>query len=96
MNSTCSLNDEQQQLIARLCAASLGISPQKFRQKWDISYQQMADICHCTPGTVQRWFERGRNYRRPSQYSCFKLAIADWLLENYQDIPQELLARILS
>ncbi|MGQ4648117.1 helix-turn-helix domain-containing protein [Lyngbya aestuarii] len=88
MNNPRPLEQREQELINRLCQVQLGISPRLFRSKWDVNYEQLAAICHCTIGTVTRWFARGDNYRRPGTYPCLKLKLADLLLEHYQEIPE--------
>ncbi|MBD2014101.1 helix-turn-helix domain-containing protein [Microcoleus sp. FACHB-53] len=89
MSNPRSLEQREVELIALLSHTQLGISPRTFLTKWDVNYEQLAAICHCTIGTVTRWFARGENYRRPGTYPCLKLKLADLLLENYQDIPEE-------
>jgi hypothetical protein len=41
--------------------------------------------------TVRGWFRRGGNYRRPRATDMRHLALMDFLLEHYEDIPPELL-----
>jgi hypothetical protein len=89
MSNPRPLEQREVELIALLSHTQLGISPRTFLSKWDVSYEQVAAICHCTIGTVTRWFARGDNYRRPGAYPCLKLKLADLLLENYQDIPED-------
>ena len=91
MHNPHRLGQSELELIARLSSTQLGISPRTFISKWDVTYEQVASICHCTIGTVNRWFGRGHNYRRPGVYPCLKLKLADLLLENYREIPAELL-----
>ncbi len=89
MSNPRPLEQREVELIALLSHTQLGISPRTFVSKWDVNYEQLAAICHCTIGTVTRWFSRGDNYRRPGAYPCLKLKLADLLLENYHDIPEE-------
>ena len=89
MSNPRPLEQREVELIALLSHTQLGISPRTFLSKWDVNYEQLAAICHCSIGTVTRWFARGDNYRRPGAYPCLKLKLADLLLENYQDIPEE-------
>jgi len=84
------LRQRELELINHLSYSQLGISPRTFLSKWDVTYEQVASICHCSTGTVARWFARGNNYRRPGAYPCLKLKLADLLLENYPNIPKEL------
>lgn len=89
MNNPRRLGQSELELIDRLSQTQLGIAPRTFLSKWDMTYEQLAAICHCTIGTVTRWFARGDKYRRPGVYPCLKLKLADLLLENYPDIPEE-------
>lgn len=89
MSNPRPLEQREVELITLLSHTQLGISPRTFLSKWDVNYEQLAAICHCSIGTVTRWFARGDNYRRPGSYPCLKLKLADLLLENYQDIPEE-------
>jgi hypothetical protein len=89
MSNPRPLGQSEIELLERLSQTQLGISPRTFLIKWDVNYEQLAAICHCTIGTVTRWFARGNNYRRPSVYPCLKLKLADLLLENYREIPEE-------
>lgn len=84
------LGQSERELIERLSQTQFGIAPRTFQSKWDVTYEELAAICHCTIGTVTRWFARGDNYRRPGVYPCLKLKLADLLLEHYQEIPEEL------
>lgn len=89
MSNPRPLEQREVELIALLAHTQLGISPRTFLSKWDVNYEQVATICHCSIGTVARWFARGDNYRRPGAYPCLKLKLADLLLENYREIPEE-------
>lgn len=40
--------------------------------------------------TVRRWFIRGRYYRRPTSIDLRHLAIVDFLLEHFEEIPEPL------
>ncbi|HEY9901552.1 MAG TPA: hypothetical protein V6D43_03845 [Candidatus Sericytochromatia bacterium] len=51
----------------------------------------IAFICSRSMSTVRGWFRRGGNYRRPRQTDMRHLALMDFLLEHYEDIPPELL-----
>ncbi|HAX77077.1 MAG TPA: hypothetical protein DCY88_14880 [Cyanobacteria bacterium UBA11372] len=47
-------------------------------------------ICSRSPTTVQRWFKRDRNYRSPKRCDLYDLALMDFLLEHFEEIPTEL------
>jgi len=40
---------------------------------------------------VRGWFRRGANYRRPQPADMRHLALMDFLLEHYEEIPEQLL-----
>jgi hypothetical protein len=46
--------------------------------------------------TVRCWFRRGKNYRRPQPSDLRHLALMDFLLEHYEDIPEQLLNALCS
>ncbi len=68
----------------------LGLSPQRFRSKWSFTHEQIASICHRSVSHVHFWFVRGSNYRRPSPDDLRHLAVMDFLLEHFDDIPAQL------
>ncbi len=41
--------------------------------------------------TVRRWFRRGGNYRHPHPSDLRHLALMDFLLEHFEEIPTALL-----
>jgi hypothetical protein len=61
MSNLRPLEQREVELIALLSHTQLGISPRTFVSKWDVNYEQLAAICHCSIGTVTRWFARGNN-----------------------------------
>ncbi|GET42478.1 helix-turn-helix domain-containing protein [Microseira wollei] len=85
------LTARQQTLIDFYGYCTLGMTPQQFYAKWQVTHEDMAFICSRSTSTVRRWFKRGVNYRRPKSTDLRHLALMDFLLEQYQDIPPELL-----
>ena len=67
------------------------LSPQHFYAKWAVSYEQIGYICWRDPTTVRRWFAKGRSYRAPNTCDLHHLALMDFLLERYEEIPTFLL-----
>ncbi len=59
--------------------------------KWQVNHEVIAFICSCSVSTVRGWFRRGRNYRRPRATDMRYLALMNFILEHYEDIPHELL-----
>jgi hypothetical protein len=70
------LGQQELELIRLYANCQLGMSPRAFEAKWNVtrsalrssaSLSQMAAICQCSLGTVQRWFERGNNFSPPTR-----------------------------
>ncbi|RUT03861.1 hypothetical protein DSM106972_047750 [Dulcicalothrix desertica PCC 7102] len=68
-----------------------GMAPQQFYSKWDVSYEQIALICCRSDSTVRGWFRSGNNKRYPTFNDRRHLALLDFLLEHFEEIPQALL-----
>ncbi|MBD2070256.1 helix-turn-helix domain-containing protein [Leptolyngbya sp. FACHB-671] len=84
------LHQREQELIRLYSRCRLGMSPQQFYAKWQVSYEAIAAICARSPSTVHRWFGRGRQYRRPLPADLRHLALMDFLLEHFEEIPEDL------
>ncbi len=85
-----SLSLREQELIERYCQCELGMTPQYFLAKWPLDYLDLAQICHRHENTVALWFSRGKNRRFPTPNDLRHLAILDFLLEHFEDIPASL------
>jgi len=66
------------------------MTPQQFYTKWAVTQQEMASICLRSLSTVQCWFRRGHRYRRPTANDLRHLALMDFLLEHFEEIPKAL------
>lgn len=84
------LTEQQQNLIELYSRCQLGMTPKRFYSKWQVNYDQIASICSRSTSTVWRWFARGHNYRPPDSADLRHLAIMDFLLEHFEEIPDEL------
>jgi hypothetical protein len=62
----------------------------EFYTKWDVSYEQIALICYRSDSTVRRWFKQGDNQRYPNRNDLLNLALMDFLLEHFEEIPEHL------
>ena len=91
MKKPSPLGERELALIELYADCQLGMTPQKFRSKWDVNYEQLGDICYRSVSTVRRWFGRGQNYQAPEAFDLRNLALMDLLLEHYEEIPSELL-----
>ncbi len=85
------LTEREQTLIDLYGYCQLGMTPQQFYAKWQVNHEAIAFICSCSTSTVRCWFRRGANYRRPRATDMRHLALMDFLLEHFEDIPEELL-----
>jgi hypothetical protein len=84
------LTDREQRLIDRYSYCQLGMTPQTFYAKWHVSQEAIAAICSRSTSTVRCWFRRGRSYRRPTASDLRHLALMDFLLEHFEQIPEDL------
>ena len=91
-----SLSEQEQRLIDLYNHCQLGMTPQQFYAKWQVSQEAIATICQRSPSTVQRWFSRGQHYRRPSPADMRHLALVNFLLEHFNEIPAPLLVQLCS
>jgi hypothetical protein len=84
------LTPREQQLIHRYSYCQLGMAPQQFYANWGVSQEEMAAICSRSVSTVRCWFRKGRSYRRPTAIDLRHLALMDFLLNHFEQIPAEL------
>ncbi len=84
------LTEREQTLIELYSYCQFGMTPKQFYAKWEVDYEMMACICNRSTGTVSRWFTKGRTHLRPTPSDMRHLAVMDFLLEHFEDIPQEL------
>ncbi|NES83933.1 MAG: hypothetical protein F6K10_22365 [Moorea sp. SIO2B7] len=86
---------EREQILIRLYSYyQLGMTPQRFYQKWDLTQEDIALICSCSAHTVNGWFNTSRRCNPPTAIHLQPLAIMDFLLEDFETIPRELLDRL--
>ncbi len=90
MRSPHPITERENNLIQLYSYCSLGMTPQRFYAKWDVDQSDIALICSRSSGTVGQWFSRGRTRRRPTVNDLRHLALMDFLLEHFEDIPEEL------
>lgn len=90
MKQPRTLQERELALIQLYSQCQLGMTPKQFYSKWGVTYEQMAIICFRSDSTVRGWFKRGRLRRHPTQADLRNLAIMDFLLEHFEEIPQSL------
>ena len=88
------LSERDLALIELYAHCQLGLSPRRFYAKWAVTQEAIASICSRAPSTVQRWFGKGKHYRAPSPNDVRHLALIDFLLEHYDEIPPALFERL--
>jgi hypothetical protein len=84
------LTDREQRLIERYSYCQLGMTPQQFYSKWGVSQEAIAAICSRSLSTVRCWFRKGRSYRRPTPTDLRHLALMDFLLDHFEQMPLDL------
>ncbi|OYD87594.1 hypothetical protein CDG77_28550 [Nostoc sp. 'Peltigera membranacea cyanobiont' 213] len=85
------LKTRELRLILLYSNWEFGMTPTQFYAKWAVSYEQIATICSRSDSTVRGWFRNGRNQRQPSRNDLRHLALMDFLLEHYEEIPEQVL-----
>ncbi len=90
MTNNRHLTERQLHLVQLYSYCQLGMTPQQFISKWSTTHEEIALVCNRSVSNVHFWFVRGRNYRRPTSADLRHLAIMDFLLEHFEDIPDEL------
>jgi hypothetical protein len=84
------IHERERNLIALYRNCPLGMTPQQFYAKWQVTQQDIAIICFRSIHTVQGWFSRGGNYRHPTPNDLRHLALMDFILEHFEEIPKPL------
>ena len=84
------LTPREQHLIELYSYFQLGMTPQQFYGKWQVNQESIAAICSRSVSTVHRWFRRGRSYRRPTAIDLRHLALMDFMLEHFEQMPEDL------
>jgi len=81
------LETRELQLISLYSNWEFGMTPTEFYGKWAVSYEQIALICSRSDSTVRGWFKQGKFRRYPTRNDMRHLALMDFLLEHFEDIP---------
>ena len=81
-------------LLSLYVNCQLSMSHHDFYAKWNVTHAQIAEICDCSEGTVDRWFAGSRHYRSPETLYLRRLAEMDLLWELYEQIPTLLRQRL--
>lgn len=84
------LTQREQDLIELYSYCHLGMTPQQFYAKWQVNQEAIAAICSRSLSTVRCWFRRGSSRRHPTSTDLRHLALMDFLLENFEQLPENL------
>ncbi|MFY7802058.1 MAG: helix-turn-helix domain-containing protein [Limnoraphis robusta] len=86
----------EQRLIELYVYCPLAMTPEQFYGKWDVKQEAIALICFRSVSMVRRWFARGRSHYHPHPNDLRHLALMDFLLEHFEEIPPELWQQLCS
>jgi hypothetical protein len=86
-----SLQMRELRLIQLYSDWDFSMTPTQFYAKWGVSYEQIALICSRSDSTVRGWFRNGQNRRYPTHSDLLHLALMDFFLEHFEEIPEQVL-----
>jgi purine-nucleoside phosphorylase len=87
MQNPRSIGTRELHLIHLYSTWEFEMAPEEFYNKWEVTKEQIATICNCSDSTVKRWF-RNNARRKPSFNDLRHLAMMDFLLEHFEEIPE--------
>ncbi|NER91031.1 MULTISPECIES: hypothetical protein [unclassified Moorena] len=90
------ITEREEILIYLYSNCRLSMTPQEFYWKWQVNQEDIANICCRSTYAVNSWLAQGARYKTPSSDSLHHLALMDFLLENFEAIPKELLNQLCS
>ena len=90
------ITEREEILIYLYSNCRLSMTPQAFYRKWQVNQEDIGNICCRSTYAVNTWLAQGARYKTPSADSLYHLALMDFLLENFEAIPKELLNQLCS
>ncbi|WP_366513736.1 hypothetical protein [Moorena sp. SIOASIH] len=90
------ITEREEILIYLYSYCRLSMTPQEFYRKWQVNQEDIGNICCRSSYAVNSWLAQGPRYKTPSSDSLHHLALMDFLLENFEAIPKELLNQLCS
>nr|WP_322657138.1 hypothetical protein [Dendronalium sp. ChiSLP03b]MDZ8203465.1 hypothetical protein [Dendronalium sp. ChiSLP03b] len=91
MSNLRRITTREQHLILLYSNWEFGMTPTQFYAKWAVSYELIALICSRSDSTVRGWFRNGSNQRYPTHNDLLRLALMDFFLEHFEEIPEQVL-----
>lgn len=71
-------------------ARAQSMTPEEFRQHWDVTHAQLAELVGKSPSTVAHWFSSGAHKRVPTKDDERRLAEIHALWSQFENEPQHL------
>ncbi|UKP00938.1 hypothetical protein [Nostoc sp. UHCC 0870] len=91
MSNLRRITTRERHLILLYSNWEFSITPAQFYAKWGVSYELIALICSRSDSTVRGWFRNGSNRRYPTHNDLLHLALMDFFLEHFEEIPEQVL-----
>ncbi|MBD2298834.1 hypothetical protein [Nostoc sp. FACHB-190] len=91
MSNLRRISAREQRLILLYSNWELSMTPAQFYAKWSVSYELIALICSRSDSTVRGWFRSSSNRRYPTHNDLLHLALMDFFLEHFEEIPEQVL-----
>jgi transcriptional regulator with XRE-family HTH domain len=70
--------------------AAQQMEPEEFLEYWDVSYEELAELCGRSKSTVAHWFSKGEHRRSPSEADKRRLAEIHALWNQFENEPAHL------
>jgi hypothetical protein len=92
MSNLRQITPRERHLILLYSNWNFTMTPTQFYTKWAVNYQQIALICSRSESTVRGWFRHNKSNRRyPTVNDLQHLALMDFFLEHFEEIPEQVL-----
>jgi hypothetical protein len=85
------ITPREQKIVSLYSNWEFGMTPTQFYDKWAVSYEQIALVCSRSNSTVRGWFKSERDRRYPTHNDLLHLALMDFFLEHFEEIPEQVL-----
>ncbi|MEH2210859.1 hypothetical protein [Nostoc sp.] len=91
MSNIRRITTRERHLILLYSNWEFSMTPTQFYARWAVSYELIALICSRSDSTVRGWFRNGSNRRYPTHNDLLHLALMDFFLEHFEEIPEQVL-----
>lgn len=90
------ITKREERLIQLYAHSEFYMTPEQFYAKWDVTKAAIALITRRSASSVYAWFSQGRRHREASLGDLLHLALMDFALEYYEEMPEKLREIIFS